>query len=68
MRFISNVEYSATSIVTSARVKELEEKVYNLQEELTANFRKKSETAQSMLDLNNELKNARVELHEKKQL
>ena len=45
-----------SSGVSSARVKELEEKVYCLQEELTSAFRAKVESSQTILDLNNEVK------------
>jgi autophagy-related protein 16 len=55
-----------TSSVSSIKVKELESKIFSLQEELTASFRNKAETAQSMLDLSKELKEAKLELKEKK--
>ncbi|KAG2391799.1 hypothetical protein C9374_013284 [Naegleria lovaniensis] len=52
--------------VSSARVKELEEKVYCLQEELTSAFRAKVESAQSLLDLNNEVKRLKSQEQDQK--
>jgi lipid II:glycine glycyltransferase (peptidoglycan interpeptide bridge formation enzyme) len=45
----------------------LEEKVYNLQEELTTSFRAKAETAQALLDINTEMKKIQLQLKEKTQ-
>ena len=47
-------------------MKELEEKVFNLQEELTASFRNKSEIAQTLLEYTKDLKNVKVQLKETK--
>jgi hypothetical protein len=44
----------------------LEAKVFNLQEELTASFRNKSEIAQSLLEYTKDLKNVKVQLKETK--
>jgi hypothetical protein len=55
-----------SSGVTTTKVKELEAKVFNLQEELTASFRNKSEIAQSLLEYTKDLKNIKVQLKETK--
>ena len=54
--------------VSPTRIKELEEKVYSLQEELTSAFRAKVESAQALLDRENEVKRLNKQEQEQKVL
>jgi chromosome segregation protein len=49
------------------QIREYEDKIYNLQEELTKHFREKSENAQTLLDLTKELKLFKKDLENEKQ-
>ncbi|KAL9652955.1 hypothetical protein ABK040_015470 [Willaertia magna] len=57
---------TSSSISYEKRIKELEEKVFTLQEELTAAFRAKAESAQTLLDLNTEIKRLKTNEQEQK--
>jgi autophagy-related protein 16 len=58
----ANVGNSVDTILTSQKVKQLEEKIFNLHEELTAALRAKSESIQQQLNLNNEIKKLKEQL------
>ncbi|KAL0481104.1 autophagy-related protein ATG16 [Acrasis kona] len=51
--------------ITSQRVRELEDKIFSLQEELTSSLRSKADTSQQILDLTNEVQNLKQQLKEK---